>query len=180
MMLTIRTERADDPEEVAAIAAVNAAAFDDPRYGELPAALRAAGHYRPQWCLVAIDEDAVVGHVMVGTTFLDTETGRTEVPNLSPIAVAPARQRQGIGHALIEAAAAVLDADDEPFVVLEGSPDYYGRRGFEDARLHGVLFPLPDWAPPGAGQLRPLAGYRRIAGTVVYPPAVQAAYDACG
>lgn len=184
MSITIRPERSDDPDEVAAIAAVNAAAFDQPAYGGLPAALRATDHGRPSWCFVAVDGEEVVGHVMVGAVYLDTdadgESRRLEVPNLSPLAVSPDRQRQGIGRALVEAAVAAADADGEPFVVLEGSPAYYGRLGFEDAREHGVLLPLPDWAPGEAGQLRPLTAYRRLPGRIVYPPAVQAAFDAVG
>lgn len=183
MRLTIRPERSDDPEEVAAIAAVNAEAFERATHGALPAALRATPHYRPRWCFVATAASgAVVGHVMVGTAYLDMEADgegrRREIPNLSPLAVVPDRQRQGIGRALVEAAVAAVDADGEPFVVLEGSPAYYGRLGFEDARGHGVALPLPDWAPREAGRLRPLTAYRRLPGRVVYPPSVQAAFDA--
>lgn len=178
MSLTLRTERADDPGEVAAIAAVLAAAFDHPGYGPLPAALRALGHYRPAWCFVAVDGGVVVGHVMVSTVFLDGGVGREEVPSLSPLAVAPERQGAGIGRALVEAAVAAVDADGAPFVVLEGSPAYYSRLGFEDARAHGIRLPLPDWAPPAAGQLRPLRAYRPMPGAIVYPDAMQAAFDA--
>ncbi|GAB2603671.1 GNAT family N-acetyltransferase [Pseudactinotalea suaedae] len=179
MRTTIRTENAADPAEVAAIAVVHATAFDRPQHGALPAALRATGHHRPRWCFVALDGGAVVGHVMVGTAFLERPDGQViEVPNLSPLAVLPSRWREGIGRALVEAAVAAVDADGEPFVVLEGSPAYYGRLAFEDARAHGVTLPLPDWAPPAAGQLRPLTRYRRVPGTIVYPPSVQAAFEA--
>lgn len=179
--ISIRTEHPSDPGETAAIAAVNAAAFEREQHGPLPATLRATAHYRPAWCFVALDGAAIVGHVMVGTAFLERADGSVlEVPNLSPLAVAPARQREGVGRALVAAAVAAVDADGEPFIVLEGSPDYYGRLGFEDAREHGVTLPLPDWAPPAAGQLHPLTGYRRLPGAIVYPPAVQAAFDAVG
>ena len=179
MSITIRAEDAADPAEMAAIAVLHHVAFDRAEHGPLPAALRATAHHRPRWCFVALDGGAVVGHVMVGTAFLERPDGEViEVPNLSPLAVLPSRQREGIGRALVETAVAAVDVDGEPFLLLEGSPAYYGRLGFEDARAHGVRLPLPDWAPPTAGQLRPLARYRRIPGTIVYPPAVQAAYDA--
>src|SRR5690606_37032638 len=83
-----------------------------------------------------------------------------------------------VGRALVEAAVAAVHADREPFVVLERSPAYYGRLGFEPAAAHGIRRPPPAWAPPEAAQLRPLTGYRRSPGTVVYPAAVQAAFDA--
>lgn len=177
--ISIRPERLDDPDELAAIAAVNAAAFERASHGVLPAALRTTDHYRPSWCMVALDGVTIVGHVMVGTVFLKQPDGSVhEVPNLSPLAVAPDRQREGIGRALVEAAVTAVDADGEPFVVLEGSPAYYSRLGFEDARTHGITLPLPDWAPPAAGQLRPLTSYRRIPGAITYPRDVQAAFDA--
>ena len=34
-----------------------------------------------------------------------------------------------------------------PLVLLEGSPDYYPRFGFRDARDVGITFDLPDWQP---------------------------------
>src|SRR5690606_30303274 len=63
--ITIRPEHPDDPDEVAAIADVNAAAFEREAHGDLPAALRATVHYRPRWCVVATEaRGVVVGHVM--------------------------------------------------------------------------------------------------------------------
>lgn len=180
MSIAIRTERDDDPAEVAAIGALEADAFGSEGYRALSAALRATDHHRPAWSLVAVDRGRVVGHVMVGTVHLEPEDRSITrlVPALSPLAVAPERQRRGLGRALVEAAVAAVDADGEPFVVLEGSPAYYGRLGFEPAAAHGIRLPLPGWAPPEAAQLRPLTGYRRSPGTVVYPAGVQAAFDA--
>lgn len=177
MTFSIRPESEADG---AGVAAVNRAAFGSAAYGELPAALRSTRHHRPRWCFVAVDDGGVVGHTMVGTVYLDTADGRIEVPALSPLAVAPTHQGRGIGRALVAAAVAATDADGEPFVVLEGSPSYYGRLGFEDARDHGITLPLPDWAPREAGQLYPLTAYRPTPGRIVYPPDVQAAFDATG
>jgi len=91
--VTVRPENPDDADELAAIAALCAAAFDDARYGDLPAALRATDHARPDWCFVAVDDAVVVGHVMVGTTFLEPDDGtRVRVPYLSPLAVGPVKE----------------------------------------------------------------------------------------
>jgi putative acetyltransferase len=90
---------------------------------------------------------------------------------LSPLAVDPAHQRDGIGGALVREVCARADAAGDPLVVLEGSPAYYPRFGFVDARTHGITLPLPDWAPPEAGQVLPLtADDPAITGRVVYPP----------
>ena len=100
----------------------------------------------------------------------------TEVASLSPLAVSPESQRNGVGSALVRAVTAAADERGEPLVLLEGSPLYYGWLGFEDARKHGIEFKLPSWAPPDAGQVLRLAGYdRALRGRVVYPPAFDAA-----
>jgi putative acetyltransferase len=79
-----------------------------------------------------------------------------------------------VGTALIEHALAAADRAGEPLVVLEGSPDYYGARGFEFAGDHGLSLPLPDWAPRAAAQVALLSTYDpddvTLRGRVVYPP----------
>jgi putative acetyltransferase len=89
--------------------------------------------------------------------------------------VSPDRQRSGIGGALVRAVTALADSRGEPLVIVEGSPNYYARFGFEDARPHGLLVPLPDWAPREAGQVLLLTAYDpddpTLRGDVVYPPA---------
>lgn len=92
---------------------------------------------------------------------------------LSPLAVAPIHQKSGIGTSLIEAAVAAADSAGEPLIVLEGSPAYYGARGFEFAGHYGLTLPLPGWAPREAAQVRPLSAYDpgddSLRGDVIYP-----------
>lgn len=173
----IRREDASDPTEVALIGDLCAAAFDDPAYRDLPAALRAVDGYRPHWCLVAVADGEIVGHVMAGLAELVTGKDRTAIPSLSPLAVRPDRQRGGIGSALVEHVVAEVERAGHSKVVLEGSPDYYQRLGFEPARDHGIVMPLPDWAPAEAGQIRRLAGFAPTPGRVVYPPDTQSAFS---
>ena len=63
----------------------------------------------------------------------------------------------------------------EPLVVLEGSPAYYGKLGFEHSTEYGIEIHLPDWAPPEAAQVIRLASFDpddpTLRGTVVYPSA---------
>jgi putative acetyltransferase len=64
----------------------------------------------------------------------------------------------------------------EPLVVLEGSPVYYARLGFEYSVPLGITITLPSWAPAEAAQLLRLRGYDpAIKGHVEYPPAFDAA-----
>jgi putative acetyltransferase len=90
---------------------------------------------------------------------------------LSPLAVALDRQRDGIGSALVRRVCALADEAGDPLVILEGSPRYYPRFGFVDARTLGITIHLPGWAPPEAGQALPLVAYdSSIRGVAWYPP----------
>ncbi len=64
---------------------------------------------------------------------------------VGPVAVAPGRQGQGIGHRLMHAALAAARADDAPMVMI-GDPEYYGRFGFCVAGTEGWRLPGP-WEP---------------------------------
>ena len=165
----IRPER---PEDHDAIAQVVEAAFRSPVEARLVEAIRASSFYLPELSLVALLDDEIVGHVMVSHTAICDGADERLIAMLSPLAVAPDHQGGGIGSALVRAAAAGTDARGEPVLILEGSPAYYGRFGFEHALPHGIHINLPSWAPPEAAQVLRLTSYdRSIRGLVVYPPA---------
>jgi putative acetyltransferase len=135
--------------------------------------IRADACYRPELALVAEVDGAIVGHVMISWCDLrDDERDVTHrVAMLSPLAVDPSMQRDGVGSTLVREVCARADAAGDPLVILEGSPAYYPRFGFVDARTHGITIHLPDWAPPEAGQVLPLSSYDpSVAGRAVYPP----------
>jgi len=168
--IVIRPERGDDPDEVLAIADVVAAAFGSTVESDLVAAIRGSGNLLPGAALVAEHAGRVVGHVMISHVGLRGSGGDRRVASLSPLAVAPDVHRRGVGTALVHRAVAVADELGEPLVVLEGSPTYYSRLGFEFSVPHGITIDVPDWAPREASQLTKLAAYDpAIAGTVVYP-----------
>jgi len=168
--VTIRPER---PEDIDAISAVVEAAFGSPVEARLVENLRASDVFVPELSLVAERDGSIVGHVMISGAILRADDGTEwSVASLAPLAVAPEAQRRGIGSALVKAVTARAEEMGEPLVVLEGSPAYYGRLGFEHSVPHGIHINLPSWAPAEAAQVMRLAGYdpaRR--GVVVYPPA---------
>jgi putative acetyltransferase len=170
--VTIRAERPDDRE---AIADVVAAAFGSPAEARLVEALRASANNVSEWSLVAELHGHVVGHVMVSFVALRDDGTENRIASLSPLAVAPDFQGRAIGSALVRAVTAHVDDDGEPLVVLEGSPLYYGRLGFEHSVPRGIHITLPDWAPPEAAQIVRLRNYNSsLRGRVVYPPAFDA------
>ena len=149
-----------------------AAAFGSDVEAKLVDDIRADACYRPELALVAEDDDGrIVGHVMINHTELHDGDVVRSIAMLSPLAVSPDVQKAGIGSALVRAACAVADDAGEQVVILEGSPLYYPRFGFVDARTLGIRIPLPDWAPPEAGQALPLRSWDgSLKGDAVYPP----------
>ena len=92
--------------------------------------------------LVGIVDESLSGHGMFTTCSL---VGRPDkVALFGPLAVAPARQRQGVGSAIVRGGLQRLEKAGFTQVYLLGDPGYYGRFGFvPDA---GVLpsYPLPE------------------------------------
>lgn len=167
--LTIRPEQ---PADFAAIRAVVSKAFGQEAEADLVEAIRASAHYIADLALVAEVDQRVVGHTMISGATLETQTGSQRVVMLSPLAVAPSRQRQGIGGALVRAVCEAAERTGNGMVLLEGDPNYYSRFGFEPSFEYGIELPLPNWAPREAGQLLRLSGFDpALSGRVVYPPA---------
>lgn len=164
--------RAETEADHDAIRALVAAAFRAEGEAVLVDRLRQLPTFTPELSLVADDGGAVVGHVLVTDVDLVDGTTAFVIPSLAPLAVAPDRQKEGIGGALVRAVAARLDERGQPLVVLQGSPAYYGRFGFEPSAPLGITMDLPEWAPPEAAQLLKLAAYDpALRGHIVYPPA---------
>lgn len=135
--------------------------------------IRASPQYVPELALVARAGPDVAGFVMLShADVMGIDGRRHDVLTLSPLAVAPSLQRQGIGSSLVRAGLAAADATGAGLVVLEGSPTFYGRLGFRFAADFGIAIDLPDWAPREAAQVCPLQSYdAAVRGKLQYPPA---------
>jgi putative acetyltransferase len=167
----------EQPADHAAVRAVVRAAFaHHESVADLVELIRASPQYVPELALVARVAGEVVGFGMAShAEVLDDAGERYEVLTLSPLAVAPAWQRRGIGSALVPAVLWAAEGRAEPLMVLEGSPRYYPRFGFRGCREFGISIELPDWAPPEAGMVFPLPAYdARVRGRLAYPPAFAA------
>ncbi len=104
---------------------------------------------RAELSLVAELDGAVVGHVQLNHSWIDARERLVDVLVLSPLSVTPQRQAGGVGTALVAAALQAAETARSPAVFLEGSPAYYGARGYTRASEHGFVRPsvrIPDAA----------------------------------
>ena len=139
----IRRESQDD---VAIVREVVSAAFnrgddEEPVETRLLDELRTCSGWIPAMSLVAMSNQRLVGHAVCTRGFVKD----LKCVGLGPIAVTPATQRTGVGHALMHTMLGVLDALDEPLVALLGSPAYYSRFGFVPTTTVGVDPPDSQW-----------------------------------
>lgn len=165
-MVLIRVEQPSDHRVVADLVK---AAFCSALEARMIDAIRASPHYVRELSLVATEDDVVVGHVML--SYVTLEPSESEVLQLGPMAVTPARQRQGIGSKLVRAALAAADERGEPLVLVLGHPDYYPRFGFRPSRELGIE--PPDPAFQRAFMAAPLSAHTlSLTGRVVLSPAL--------
>ena len=119
--------------------------------------------------LVAESDGEVVGCVALSRAWLDARERLVDVLVLSPLAVAPDHQRQGIGGRLLAAIPDVAEGIGAPLVFLEGDPRYYGRHGWSAASTHDLERPSRR-IPDPACQVLLLRGHEPwMTGRLVYP-----------
>jgi putative acetyltransferase len=161
------------------VGAVISAAFGD--RGDDVAALwrdiEESGRVRAS--LVAVDGGRVVGHVGLSPAWVDARRALVDVWVLSPLSVHPDEQGAGIGTTLVAAAVEATRAGGAPMLFLEGSPAYYGPRGFR--RASDLGFEPPSRRTPDVAfqvvRFDPAEDWMR--GRLIYPD-VWWRHDAAG
>ncbi|MCA0909882.1 GNAT family N-acetyltransferase [Qipengyuania gaetbuli] len=161
--ITIRPERAGDE---AVIHELTEAAFRDMPFSEgdeqdLVDALRNEGDLTLS--LVAEDGTRIVGHIAFSPVAISD--GTRDWYGLGPVSVWPELHGQGIGSALVRRGIADIRAKGAKGIVLLGSPDYYGRFGFE----HDPQLQYPG--PPAEYFQRLVLDGPAATGVVRYVPA---------
>ena len=135
--------RPESAEDIAAIRAVNLAAFGTSVEADLVDSLRAQA--APIISAVAEDAGVIVGHILFSPVTLIGQT-TPAMMGLAPMAVAPARQRRGIGSSLVRAGLEECRRIGARAVVVLGHPEYYPRFGFVPASRFALRceYDVPD------------------------------------
>ena len=92
--------------------------------------------------LVAVEDDAVIGHVAMSPV---TWPGTGRWAGLGPVSVDPDRQHTGIGSALIRQALADIRTQGFDGCVVLGDPAYYARFGFQPDPRFTYPGPPPEY-----------------------------------
>ena len=146
--------RQSAPGDVAAIEALYPDAFPDEDL--LPLVRDLLGEEPAVLSLVGIVAGALAGHVIFTTCGVAGRTDTT-VALLGPLAVAPARQRQGVGSAIVRVGLREMQKADMNRAYVLGDPAYYARFGFAPEDEVAPPYPLPkEWR--GAWQSLSLNG----------------------
>lgn len=139
MEIHIRNEESRD---VNAVREILRATFPTDAESRLVDALRANG--KAIISLVAVNEkDEVLGHILFSEVSIASPGGASP-PNeakgigLAPVAVRPDMQSRRIGSKLIYQGLRLCSQLRYDYCVVLGSPEYYGRFGFEKASTFGM------------------------------------------
>lgn len=133
--------------------------------------LRKEPTFNSTYALVAVDDETIVGHVMLSQATIIHGDKKRAILSLSAVSVAPERQRQGIGKKMIDHVLAIATREGEEAVIVLGHPTYYPKFGFKRASLWGIKLPFD--APDNAFLALELApsGLENKSGIVEYSTA---------
>lgn len=170
--MIIRPETAADRP---AIAELNRLAFGQEAEARLVDELREGGFVRLSLVAAVGREtgvepgEQIVGHILFSRLPIVRENGVVEGLALAPMAVTPARQRQGIGSRLAQAGLSACRSAGHAIVVVLGHAEFYPRFGFSAKLAESLSSPFgggPSWM---ALELTPGA-LNGVAGRVEYAP----------
>jgi putative acetyltransferase len=165
MSFEVRPEQPADRETVLRVIA---AAFGD--HGDQVASIWDGLGRHKRTGLVVEQGGQILGHVGLSQGWIDARRELVDVWVLSPLSVLPERQNEGIGTALLAAAVETARGSGVPVLFLEGSPSYYGVRGFERADRRGFLPASLERTPRAAFQCVVFDDYEEwMSGQLIYP-----------
>jgi putative acetyltransferase len=134
--------RIEQPEDVDGIRRLLESAFGREEEARLVAALRPTHAWLPEFSVVAEENGRVVAYALLSRVMIGGEEGLS----LGPVAVAPERQKQGLGTTVVRDALRRATEARERLVLALGDPAYYRRFGFVPAAPYGIT---SQWSSAG-------------------------------
>ena len=133
--------RKEEPKDIEQVRGILRSVFPTHAENKLVDALRENG--KAILSRVAVDHEDVLGHILfsaVSTTPPEEGAAPDEAKGigLAPVAVRPDSQSLGIGSALIQNGLDLCKGLGFDYCVVLGSPEYYGRFGFQKASRFGL------------------------------------------
>ncbi len=143
--LSVRPTR---PADHAALLDLHRAAFGPgegpgPLIADLVAALLDDASAQPRLSLLAERGGRALGHILFTKATLAPDRDGISAALLSPLAVHPQAQGQGIGGLLIREGLTRLRDQGCDLVFVLGHPGYYPRHGFRPCRTVSAPYPIP-------------------------------------
>jgi putative acetyltransferase len=126
--------------DLPALIRLHDAAFGSAFEGRLVADLMAAE--LAAISLAAYRTGEIAGHILFSPLLVEVGDDTVLALALAPLAVDPAHQRKGLGHALVEAGLRQARTQGWEAIVVLGHPEYYRRFGFSAAPLQGFRAPF--------------------------------------
>lgn len=93
------------------------------------------------------DDGALIGSIMFSRIRYDMDPRKVFI--LSPVAVVPKRQREGIGQALLKFGLEALRTEGVDIALTYGNPHYYAKVGFRQITADDAAPPFPLGQPHG-------------------------------
>jgi putative acetyltransferase len=140
--------RREQPDDHGAVAEVHAEVFARPGQAGPPGevalveGLRTSNAYVYGLSLVAEVDGELVGHVLASRATVD---GRYPALAMAPLGVRRDHRNSGVGTALVNAVLGAADALGHTMVGVLGSPEWFGRFGFQPSRAFGIEAPESWW-----------------------------------
>jgi len=160
--------REEKPSDLESIYSLNREAFETEAEAQLVDALRDAN--KLVLSLVAVNEGKVVGHIAFSPMNLASQ-GDRKFAGLGPMAVAKARQKQGIGSLLIQAGEDRLKKLGYDAIFVLGHKEYYPKFGYKPS-LSNFGIKSKYEVEDDYFMVKPLSqkGVSGLSGTVLYEP----------